>query len=147
MPKLKRSINVQGIYGFALGTCITVVVLYSGIWSLIHGEKPPTKEEMGRAYWTAIHSLAANLQVEATGADEQACNFIQAIAKLYPCLECREHFAQFVADNPLNCSSRNELLIWTCRAHNEVNKRNRKPLFPCDVSSLDGRWGSCGCEG
>jgi len=101
MPKLKRSINVQGIYGFALGTCITVVVLYSGIWSLIHGEKPPTKEEMGRAYWTAIHSLAANLQVEATGADEQACNFIQAIAKLYPCLECREHFAQFVADNPL----------------------------------------------
>lgn len=42
--------------------------------------------------------------------------------------------------------SREKFLMWTCRAHNEVNKRQRKKEFPCEVKALDDRWGDCGCK-
>lgn len=43
-------------------------------------------------------------------------------------------------------SSRQRLLLWTCEAHNEVNQRNGKPLFPCTLKEMDKRWGDCGCH-
>ena len=36
--------------------------------------------------------------------------------------------------------------MWLCRAHNEVNKRNGKEEFYCDMGVLDARWKDCGCD-
>jgi len=44
-------------------------------------------------------------------------------------------------------SSRDKLLLWTCAAHNEVNKRNEKAIYPCVIKTLNKRWGDCGCGG
>jgi len=117
-----------------------------GVFRAFRAEGPPNREELGSAFWTAIHSTAANFQPVATGAEAHALNFIAAIAQLYPCEECREHFRLYVESHPPNCSSRNEFLLWTCRAHNEVNERKSKGVFPCEINALDKRWGSCGCE-
>jgi FAD-linked sulfhydryl oxidase len=43
--------------------------------------------------------------------------------------------------------SRQELAVWLCRQHNEVNAKLGKPPFACDFAALDARWrtGAPGC--
>ena len=42
--------------------------------------------------------------------------------------------------------SREGLSLWLCEAHNEVNLRNGKEAFFCDMGVLDARWKDCGCD-
>jgi hypothetical protein len=64
-------------------------------------EKPPDKRELGRATWTAFHTLAANFPDEPTSDDKKsASSFVQSLTKLYPCKVCREHFDRFVSVQP-----------------------------------------------
>lgn len=110
-------------------------------------ETPPDKRGLGRATWTAFHALAANFPDKPTAAQQQhALGFVTALTKLYPCPLCREHFDRYVSVRPPDVSSRERFLLWTCEAHNEVSKRNRKPVFPCDLHALDKRWADCGCH-
>jgi mitochondrial FAD-linked sulfhydryl oxidase len=110
-------------------------------------EAPPDKRALGRATWTAFHAVAANMPAEPTDAQQEAAReFVHALTKLYPCPLCREHFDRYVSVRPPDVSSRERFLLWTCEAHNEVSKRNRKPLFPCELKRLDQRWADCGCH-
>jgi Erv1 / Alr family len=64
-------------------------------------EKPPDKRELGRATWTAFHTLAANFPDEPTEEDKKSATyFVQSLTKLYPCKVCREHFDRFVSVQP-----------------------------------------------
>lgn len=71
--------------------------------------------------------------------------FVKTISLHYPCEECAGHFREFIAKHPIKASTNLELSIWLCKAHNEVNKRNNKDLFPCNADALKERWGECGC--
>lgn len=106
------------------------------------------KAELGRAGWTLLHTTAATLPTPLTPAARAgAVALIRAVAATYPCVECREHFAAFVAAHPVDTTSRDSILQWTCTAHNAVNARQRKAPFPCkDIKALDVRWGDCGCD-
>lgn len=106
-----------------------------------------TKESLGSASWTLIHTLAANYPPAPSEAERKSASaFVTSIATLYPCKVCRDHFDRFVAVVPPDVTNRERFLIWTCRAHNEVNKRNGKKEFPCELKELDERWGDCGCN-
>ena len=50
---------------------------------------------------------------------------------------------------PPTTSSRDELELWLCKAHNHVNERIGKPAFPCSLSKLNERWreGDKSCDG
>jgi hypothetical protein len=37
-------------------------------------------------------------------------------------------------------SSRKELSTWICEQHNLVNQKLGKPLYSCDMETLDERW-------
>lgn len=65
---------------------------------------------------------------------------IQAIAKLYPCLYCRQHFAEETLEDPPDVSSRAALSVWLCKRHNTVNKWLGKTEFPCTPEALDRRY-------
>ena len=52
-----------------------------------------------------------------------------------------------MAGSPPDTSGREGLSRWMCGAHNEVNKRNGKEAFYCDIEVLDARWKDCGCGG
>ncbi len=109
--------------------------------------KGPTKEELGRSSWTLIHTMAANYpQTPTHDQQTQAKSFFTALGSLYPCPLCRDHFDRYIAVNPPDVSTREKLLLWTCEAHNEVNRRKGKRVFPCTVTALDKRWGDCGCD-
>ncbi|CAI5508759.1 unnamed protein product [Closterium sp. Naga37s-1] len=90
---------------------------------------PATKEELGRATWTFLHTLAAQVTL---------------LARVYPCKICSYHFQKIVKANPPQAGSRGELEQYMCRLHNIVNRSLKKPEFPC--KRVSSRWGSLECE-
>lgn len=64
---------------------------------------------------------------------------------LYPCVHCREAFAEAVKEDPPNVSSRLTFSLWACRQHNRVNESLGKPAFPCTPQALSTRWRT-GCK-
>ena len=107
---------------------------------------PPTKEELGRAGWTLLHTMAAVFPDQPSRSSVRAAEqFMRALGDLYPCPTCAGHLRTYMAAHPVAVSSREQLSLWMCGAHNDVNKRNGKEEFFCDMGVLDARWKDCGC--
>lgn len=108
---------------------------------------PPTKQELGQAGWTLLHTIAANQPEQPTAEESQRMmSFLQALGHVYPCATCASHFRQHYTSHPIDASSRTAISMWVCEAHNEVNVRNGKEPFYCDMGVLDARWKDCGCD-
>lgn len=104
-----------------------------------------SKEDLGRATWTFLHTFAAQFPDEPTKRQERdARELIMILTRMYPCGECARHFAEIVKNNPPDCSSGLGLQRWMCAAHNEVNESLGKPWFDC--SRIDERWSTLDCE-
>lgn len=69
-------------------------------------------------------------------------SFFETFALLYPCGDCARHFQGLIKEQPPQTASRMNAALWLCSIHNEVNKRLKKPEFPCD--KLDETY-DCGC--
>ncbi|CAN4119152.1 unnamed protein product [Withania somnifera] len=94
---------------------------------------PVTKEELGRATWTFLHTLGAQMEI---------------LSRMYPCNECADHFKEVLSylvyeANPVQAGSQAEFSQWLCHVHNVVNRSLSKPKFPCD--QVDARWGKLDC--
>ncbi|XP_020103922.1 FAD-linked sulfhydryl oxidase ERV1 isoform X2 [Ananas comosus] len=90
---------------------------------------PLTKEELGRATWTLLHSIAAQMAI---------------ISRLYPCKECADHFKEVLKANPVQAGSQAEFSQWLCHVHNVVNRSLGKVIFPCQ--RVNARWGKLDCK-
>ncbi|KAF7113439.1 hypothetical protein RHSIM_RhsimUnG0125400 [Rhododendron simsii] len=90
---------------------------------------PVTKEELGRATWTFLHTLASQMDI---------------LSRMYPCKECADHFKEILRVNPVQAGSQAEFSQWLCHAHNVVNRSLGKVVFPCE--RVDARWGKLECE-
>lgn len=107
---------------------------------------PPTKQELGQCGWTLLHTMAANYPEDPTGKQRaRAESFLRALGDLYPCPTCAAHLRGYMAEHPVTSASRQQLSMWLCGAHNDVNVRNGKEAFYCDLGVLDARWKDCGC--
>ena len=103
-----------------------------------------TKEDLGRATWTFLHTFAAQYPDEPTRRQERdARELIGLMTRAYPCAECAAHFEEIVRANPPDCSSGLALQQWMCAAHNEVNASLGKPRFNCDA--VGKRWSALDC--
>ena len=113
-----------------------------------HEERgPPTKTELGNAGWTLLHVIAANFPDEPTHKQEVRMEaLLRGLGEFYPCPTCAAHFRGYVLEHPVVSKSRKALSLWLCGAHNDVNKRNHKEEFYCDLEVLDARWKDCGCD-
>ncbi|XP_074585565.1 FAD-linked sulfhydryl oxidase ERV1 isoform X2 [Curcuma longa] len=79
---------------------------------------PLTKEELGRATWTLLHSIAAQYPDHPTRQQKHDAKELMAIiSRLYPCKECADHFKEV-----LNLG---------------------KVTFPCN--RVNARWGKLDC--
>jgi FAD-linked sulfhydryl oxidase len=47
---------------------------------------------------------------------------------------------QMLALTEIRAKSRKDLCVWLCEQHNLVNKKLGKPIFKCDMNTLDERW-------
>jgi mitochondrial FAD-linked sulfhydryl oxidase len=102
---------------------------------------PPDVEQLGRASWTLLHSIAA--QYPETPSPQQqndARQFMSSFSRLYPCFWCAKDFQKWMRldKNAPRVSSRAEFGQWLCEAHNAVNTKIGKPIFDC--SKWEERW-------
>ncbi|GKV19844.1 hypothetical protein SLEP1_g30053 [Rubroshorea leprosula] len=58
---------------------------------------PVTKEELGRATWTFLHTLAAQYPENPTRQQRKDVKELMAIlSRMYPCKECADHFKEIL---------------------------------------------------
>ncbi|KAL0334967.1 UNVERIFIED_CONTAM: FAD-linked sulfhydryl oxidase ERV1 [Sesamum radiatum] len=106
---------------------------------------PTTKEELGRATWTFLHTLAAQYPDKPTRQQRKDVKELMAIlSRMYPCKECADHFKEVIRANPVQAGSHHEFSQWLCHVHNVVNRSLGKPVFLCE--RVDARWGKLECE-
>uniref|UniRef100_A0A5B6YSP8 Sulfhydryl oxidase n=1 Tax=Davidia involucrata TaxID=16924 RepID=A0A5B6YSP8_DAVIN len=106
---------------------------------------PVTKEELGRATWTFLHTLAAQYPDNPTRQQKKDVKELMAIiSRMYPCKECADHFKEILRANPVQAGSQAEFSHWLCHVHNVVNRSLGKLVFPCE--RVDARWGKLECE-
>ncbi|RCV46010.1 hypothetical protein SEVIR_9G502700v4 [Setaria viridis] len=105
---------------------------------------PLTKEEVGRATWMLLHTIAAQFPDEPTRQQKRdAKELMHIISRLYPCKECADHFKEVLKANPVQAGSQAEFSQWLCYVHNVVNRSLGKPIFPCQ--RVTARWGKLDC--
>ncbi|KAG9440265.1 hypothetical protein H6P81_020430 [Aristolochia fimbriata] len=107
--------------------------------------EPLSKEELGRATWTLLHTVAAQYPDQPTKQQKRDVKELMAIlSRLYPCRECADHFKEILKANPVQAESQMELSQWLCHVHNVVNRSLGKLIFPCQ--RVDARWGKLECK-
>eukprot|EP00884_Botryococcus_braunii_P023461 jgi/Botrbrau1/979/Bobra.114_1s0020.1 len=103
-----------------------------------------SKEQLGRATWTFLHTLAAQFPPKPTRRQERDVRtMIDILTRMYPCKDCADHFKIIVRDNPPQTKSADELQQWMCKVHNIVNKQLGKPVFNCRL--VQARWTMLEC--
>jgi len=85
--------------------------------------------------WMTLHSISAIYPEKPTPEDRAILNqFINAFRDTITCQYCRAHFTRMFNSyqklHPDWNTSRLNFFVFVCRAHNTVNKRLDKPLFP-----------------
>jgi FAD-linked sulfhydryl oxidase len=66
--------------------------------------------------------------------------FIRTLSKIYPCRYCAKDFEESVVKRPPDVASREKFSLWMCDLHNEVNEKLGKPIFLCQLETIDKRW-------
>ncbi|EOX98441.1 Erv1/Alr family protein isoform 2, partial [Theobroma cacao] len=103
------------------------------------------REELGRATWTFLHTLAAQYPENPTRQQRKDVKELMSIlSRMYPCKECADHFKEVLRANPVQAGSHDEFSQWLCHVHNVVNRSLGKLRFPCE--RVDARWGKLECE-
>ncbi|GAB5372314.1 hypothetical protein AAMO2058_001654600 [Amorphochlora amoebiformis] len=102
------------------------------IFGYMHSGCPLNRKELGRSTWALLHTMAAYYPDNPTKQQKQDMEqFMRLAAKLYPCGYCADTTSQEISFNPPRVESREDLSLWLCEIHNEVNDRLGKPLFDC----------------
>ncbi|GMT04763.1 hypothetical protein PENTCL1PPCAC_26937, partial [Pristionchus entomophagus] len=112
-------------------------------------ECPATKESLGRASWTFLHTMTAYYPEKPSEKEQEtAKQFVHQFSKIYPCEPCAIEMREDLKEIPPQVGSRDEFAGWMCLLHNRVNEKLGKDLFDC--SKVLNRWrygpedGSCG---
>lgn len=95
-------------------------------------------KKIGPGVWGNWHTLT----LKHTSIEEKKIlmTVIRWTIETFPCLECRGHAMDYLADNPFPVLSKNgdELFIWTVDFHNTVNDRLGKEYI--DVEDAKKLW-------
>lgn len=78
----------------------------------------------GPSFWRTMDFVAHNfpeLPTEENIQDYQ--QFYSMIGKVLPCKYCRDSYASFIQDLPINFTNRNEVTKWVYDIHNKVNDK------------------------
>jgi hypothetical protein len=84
--------------------------------------------------WITLHSVAALYPETPTYAEKQlVTSWLNLFRDTITCPHCQSHFGEMLAlyrkKFPMMLDSRQELLAFTFRAHNVVNRRLHKPIY------------------
>jgi hypothetical protein len=87
----------------------------------------------GPPFWEYIHVAAFHADAQRKSKASIA-HILDGFQESIPCASCEDHFDEFRNEDKLDTTNNDfPVLRWTVRAHNNVNKRNNKPLFNEDA--------------
>jgi hypothetical protein len=92
--------------------------------------------------WMTLHSISS-IYPEAPTQNERVLleKFVELYRETITCIHCKTHFSAMLTTykqvHPEWSSSRYHCMLFVCRAHNTVNKRLDKPVFPTMQSCVD----------
>ena len=101
----------------------------------------------GPVLWPALFVTAQNYPYDPSPETRTKCEaFMDGLPYMLPCGECGGNLKTFIDTNSANdgsmlteaCSSRDDLVSFVARAHNNVSQHtrpNEKPLTPQDIES------------
>ncbi len=82
------------------------------------------------AMWSAMYAVAFLFPENPTAEERLAYNqWFTLIKDVLPCRNCQAHFAEILADKPVDTRSMSALTRWLVEAHNTVNRSLGKPTF------------------
>jgi hypothetical protein len=91
----------------------------------------PTK--WGPGLWIFLHTLTFNYPSNPTWTEKKIMNdYLTQLQYVLPCIHCRSHYKDYLLNEPPKLESRSEFVVWMIQLHNDVNKRNNKPLWSVD---------------
>ena len=82
--------------------------------------------------WIFLHSVTMNYPKNPTNIDKQVyASFFKSLQKVLPCEKCCVHYSQNIQESPIEpaLESRDSLVRWLIKIHNEVNQDLGKPLY------------------
>lgn len=99
-------------------------------------------DQLGRATWTFLHTLAATHPAEPSDKEVNRIErFMNDFSHIYPCAPCADSFRNIIKHRPVDASTGPRFAQWMCDAHNDVNAEIGKPRFNC--AHVAERWGAC----
>ncbi|EIE25278.1 hypothetical protein COCSUDRAFT_9381, partial [Coccomyxa subellipsoidea C-169] len=103
-----------------------------------------TKEDLGRATWLLLHTVAAQYPARPSKQQRKdVAALVHTLTRIYPCGECANHFRDIVRSKAPATSSAEELQQWACEVHNLVNASLGKASFNCKL--VQARWNGLDC--
>lgn len=87
----------------------------------------------GPAGWHFMHTVTMTYPEVPSDQDKERYRiFFESIASVLPCPACRRHYLENLKKLPIRLDSRADLFKWLIDIHNEVNKKNKKPVLSYD---------------
>jgi FAD-linked sulfhydryl oxidase len=102
-------------------------------------ESPLDLNQLGSATWGLLHTMAAYYPTRPSPERQRITRtFLEALGDVFPCHLCGDDWKRVLQQSPPNVSSQHDFSQWLCRAHNDINERLGKELFPCE--EVNQRW-------
>ena len=92
--------------------------------------------------WMTLHSISS-IYPESPTQEERLLleKFVEMFRETITCVHCKSHFTgmlnKYKQTHPEWSSSRYDFFLFVCRAHNTVNRRLDKPIFPTLQSCIE----------
>ena len=92
--------------------------------------------------WMTLHSISSIYPESPTNEERLLIEkFVEMFRESITCVHCKGHFTtmliRYKQKHPDWTSSRYNFFLFVCRAHNTVNRRLDKPIFPTLQSCID----------
>lgn len=82
----------------------------------------------GPCTWKLLHSVSFTFPKNPTDEDKKNyLVFVESLAKVLPCPDCRTHMHAYINKTKPDVSSRDSFARWCVEFHNDVNRRLQKP--------------------
>ena len=91
----------------------------------------------GPALWMILHSTAERIgsQPSTKLPQEESriwFGLLQRLRYALPCPQCKKHYSQYMATNPIIRIQKDIIRTWLFQLHEQVNQRLSKPSFPVE---------------
>ena len=84
-------------------------------------------EFFGPAMWKTMHAVSFTFPDKPTEEQKkQYTDFFTSLGPVIPCPSCAKEYQEYVKQNPIKADDADSLARWVYKAHDNVNKRNKK---------------------